>query len=91
MSESNVLLSTGLDVCPLRHVISFILPSLGVMSRIPTVLHLPIAHIDITRLIVICNDTYKFVAYSYCILQEFAVDNKVIVMSSAEVVRKMHA
>jgi len=58
----------SLDVCPFRHVISLILSSLGVMPRIPTALHLSVAHIDdITRLIVICNDTYKFTAYTYSI------------------------
>ena len=72
----------GIDVCLPRHVISLILPSLGVMLRILTALHLPVAHIDdITRPIAICNDTYKFVAYSYSILQEFTVDSKVMVTS----------
>jgi len=66
VSESRV--PSSLDVCP-SHVISFILPSLGVMPRIPTTLHLFVAHIDnITRLIAICNNTYKFVAYLYSIL-----------------------
>jgi len=67
VSESHV--PPSLDMCPSRHVISLILLSLGVMPRVPTALHLPIAHIDdITRLIVICNDTCKFVAYTYSIL-----------------------
>ena len=52
------------------------------MPRVPTALHLPAAYIDdITRPIAICNDTYKFVAYQYSILQEFTVDNKVMVTS----------
>ena len=34
VSESNVPSSVGLDVCPLRHVISLILPSLGVMLSV---------------------------------------------------------
>jgi len=35
VSESNVPPSAGLDVCPHKHVISLILPSFGVMPRIP--------------------------------------------------------
>ena len=42
-------------------------------------------------MIAICNDTYKFVAYPYSILQKFAVDNKVMVTSHLEAVRKLHA
>jgi len=58
----------------------------------PTTLHLPVAYIDdITRPIAICNDTHKFAAYLYSTLQEFAVDNKVIVTSRCEAVRKLHA
>ena len=71
--------SSSLGVCPSRHIISLILPSLGIMLRIPNALHLPVAHIDdITRLIAICNKPYKFAAYPYSILQEFTVDNRVI-------------
>jgi len=39
----------------------------------------------------ICNDTYKLVAYLYSILQEFTVDNKVMVTSNPEAVRKLYA
>jgi len=68
-----------------------ILPSLGVTLRVSIALHLHVAYIDnITTLIAICNDTYKFVAYSYNILQEFAVDSKVMVSSYPEVMRKWH-
>jgi len=92
MSESNVPLSAGLDVCSHRHVISLILLSLGVMFKIPNALHLLVAHIDdITRSIIICNDNYKFAANIYSILQEFAFDNKVIVTSHPEAVSKLHA
>jgi len=57
-----------------------------------TILHLPVAYIDdITRPIAICNDTHKFVAYPYSTLQEFTVDNKVMVTSRCEAVRKLHA
>jgi len=76
-------------VCPSRHPRYIIFPSLGIMPRVHIVLHSPVAHIDnITRPIVIYNDTYKFAAYSYNILQEFAVDNKVMVTSHPEAVRK---
>ena len=62
------------------------------MLRVPTVLHFPVAHIDdITSPIAICNDAYKFVANLYSILQEFAVDSKVMVTSHPEIVRKLHA
>ena len=58
----------------------------------PTTLHFPVAYIDdITRPIAICNNTHKFVAYPYSTLQEFAVDNTVMVTSHCEAVRKLHA
>jgi len=80
VSESNVPPSVVIDVCPPRHVIYIFLPSLGVMLRIPTALHLLVAHIDdITWPIAVCNDTYKFAANPYSIWQEFAVDNDVMV------------
>jgi len=61
-------------MCHPKHHIYLILPSLRVMPRVPTVLHLPIALIDnITKPIAIYNDTYKFATYPYSILQEFAV------------------
>ena len=92
MSESNVPPSAGIDVCHLRHVISLILPSLGVMLRIHIALHLLIAHINnITRPITICSDIYKFAANPYGIWQEFAVDNKMMFTSHPVAVRKLHA
>ena len=91
MSESNLPPSAGLDVCPSRYFRYIIFSSLGIMPRVPTVLHLPVAHIgDIIRPIAIRNDTYKFVAYPYSIWQEFAVDNKVMITSHLESVRKLH-
>jgi len=85
------LLLAEFDVCHPRHLIYLILPSLGVMLRVHTALHLPIAHIDnIIRLIAIYNDIYKFAAYPHNILQEFAVDSKLMVLSHPEVVRKLH-
>jgi len=62
------------------------------MPRVSTVLHLPVAHDDnLTIQIAICNDNYKFAAYLYSIVHEFAIDNKVIVTSYSETVRKLHA
>ena len=56
-----------------------------------TALHFLVEHIDdITRPIEICYDTYKFVAYSYSILQKFAVDIKVMLTSHCVAVRKLH-
>ena len=76
MSESNIPPSAGLDVCPFRHPKYIIFLSLRIMSRVPTALNLHVAYIDdITRPIVICNDTYKFATYPYSTLQEFAIDN----------------
>ena len=46
---------------------------------------------DITRPIAIYNKNYKFFAYPYSVLQEFTVDNKVIVTSHHGTVRKLHA
>ena len=62
------------------------------MLRVLTTLHLPVAYInDITRPIAICNNTHKFATYPYSTLQEFAVDNTVMVTSCCETVRKLHA
>jgi len=78
--ESNIPQFARLDVCPPRHPRYICFPSLRIMPKVPTALHLLFAHIDdMNRPIAICNDTYKFVAYPYSILQEFAVDNKVMV------------
>ena len=58
----------------------------------PTTLHLHVTYIDdITRSFAFYNHTHKFVAYMYSILQEFAVDNKVMVMNRSEAMRKLHA
>ena len=79
-------------MCHPKRPISLILSSLGVMLRVSTALHLPVAHIDdIIRPIAICNDTYKFNAHPYNILQEFTVGSKVMITSHPEVVRKLHA
>jgi len=61
------------------------------VPRVSTALHLHIEQINnIIRPIAIYNVTYKFVAYSYNILQEFAFDSKVMVTSHPEIVRKLH-
>ena len=66
------------------------LPS-GVMPKISIALHLPVAFDDITRQLINCNDNYRFSVCPHSVLQEFAVDNKVIVKSHSIIVRKMHA
>jgi len=51
-------------VCPPMHPVYIIFSSLGVMSRVSTPLHLPVAHNDnLTRQIAIYNDNYKFIAH----------------------------
>ena len=75
-----------LDVCHTRHPYIFF-PSLGVMPRVPTALHLSIAHDDITRQLANCDENYKFYAYSYSM---FAVYSEVFVTSHLEIVRKSH-
>jgi len=51
-------------------------------------LHLPVAHDETPRHIVICNDNYKFTAFSHNILQEIAVVNEVTGMFHNEIVMK---
>ena len=62
--ESNLSL-VKLDVCHSRHPICLILPSLGVMSRVPIALHLLVVHDDITRQLANCYENYKFSIYLY--------------------------
>jgi len=42
-------------------------------------------------MITTCNDTYKFAAYLYSILQEFTVDSKVMVTNHPEALKKLNA
>ena len=66
--ESNLPLSRFV-VCHPKHPIYLLFPSLGVMPRILTALHLSFAHDDdITRQLANCDENYKFVAYPYSIL-----------------------
>jgi len=70
-------------MCPPRPLIYLLFSSLGVMPRVSIALYLPAVYDDdITRLLTNCDENYKFVVYTYSILQVFAVDNKV---------RKLHA
>jgi len=84
----STLLSIGFDVCPPRHPIYSLFPSSGVM---PTSLHLHVTHDNITRQLASCNYNNRFSTCPYSILQEFAVDNEVIVMRHHEIVRELHA
>ena len=66
--ESNLSLAK-FDVYHPRYPIYLILPSLRVIPRVSTALHLSVVYInDITRLIAIYNNTYKFVTNTYNIL-----------------------
>jgi len=90
ISESNLPLA-GPDVCHPRHPIYLIFPLLGVMLRVPTALHLPVTHDDdITRQLANCDENYNFSVHPYSMLQKFAVDSEMIVMSHSEIVRKSH-
>jgi len=53
-------------------------------------LHLLITYNEIPRQIAICNDDYKFAAFSRSILQEFAVVNKVTGMIHSEIEKTLH-
>ena len=79
------------DVCYSRHSIYPIFSSLCVIPRVLTALHLLIAHDDdITRQLVNCDDKYKFSVYPYSMLQKFAIDSELIIMSHLGIVRKSH-
>jgi len=52
-------------------------------------LHLLVAY-DITKQLTNDNNYYNFFACSYSILQEFAVEIKVMITSHLEVIRKLH-
>ena len=76
---------------PPRHPKYIIFSSLEIMPSAYCIAFACYVYCAITRPIAICDDTYKFVAYSYNILQEYAIDNKVMVTSHLEVVSKLHA
>jgi len=50
-----------------------------------------LAYDETLRQIAICIDDYKFVAFSYSILQEFAVNKEVTCMSHLEIVMALHS
>jgi len=65
-------------------------PILEVESSESIVLHLPVAYDKTPKLIAICNDDYKFAAFSHSILQEFVVVNEVTGMFHPEIVGTFH-
>ena len=67
ISPTNVMLLAVSEVRLPRKFMSFSL-SLGVELSESIALHLPIAHDETCRYIAICNDDYKFAAFSYSIL-----------------------
>ena len=60
------------------------------MHRVSTVLHLHVAYDDITGHLANDNDNYKFFACPHSILQEFAVENEVMVTSQPKIGRELH-
>ena len=44
-----------------------------------SLMHLHVTHDEIHKQIAICNDDYKFAAYPYSSLHEFALDDEVTV------------
>jgi len=60
------------------------------MPRVSTALHLPVVFDGIIRQLANYNDKYKFSAYPYSVLQEFAFDSEVILTSYSEIARKLH-
>jgi len=58
-----------LVVCPFRHPVYIISPPIGVLPRVPTVLHLHVAlDDDFTRQLANCDENYKFLVFSCSIL-----------------------
>ena len=47
-------------------------------------LYLPVAHDEMSRQIVICNDDYKFTTYPHSILHDFVIDDEVMVTNYFE-------
>jgi len=52
---------------------------------------LHVAYDETLRQIAICNDEYKFVTFSYSILQKFEVVNEVTGMFHLEIVMMLHS
>ena len=62
-------------------------PSLGVTPSKSITLYLPVAYAEIA----ICNDDYKFAAFSHSILQEFKHVNEVTGMFHPLIVIMLHS
>jgi len=60
------------------------------VPRVSTALHLLVVYNNVTRQLGSDNDNYKFSACPYSILQEFAVENEVVVISYPEIRRELH-
>jgi len=68
VSKSSIPSLEGLDVCHSRHHIYLFFSSLRVMRRIPTALHLHVAHDDdISRQLANCDVKYKFFLYIHIV------------------------
>jgi len=61
------------------------------MRRVPTVLHLLIAHDDIIKQLANYSENYKFFVYACSMLQKYAIGCEVIVTSHPEIVSKSSA
>ena len=88
MSPSNGIPLPVYEVCPRKFLSVFSL-YLGVDSSESVALHLPIEHDKTPGHIAICNDDYKFTAFSHSILQELIV-NEVMGMFHSEIVVTLH-
>ena len=80
VSPTNVILLAVSEVCLSRKLMSFFPLHLRVEPSESIALHLLVAHDETSRQIAICNDDYRFAAFSHSILQEFAVVNEVTSM-----------
>jgi len=88
--EFSISLAESVAHLPRHSMYLFSLPS-GIMPRVCTAFHLPVAYNDITRQLANCNCNYYFFACPYSVFQEFAVDSEAIVTSHSEIARKLHA
>ena len=86
--ESNILLSEFV-ACLTRHLTCPIFALLEVMHRMSTALHLPVAYDDIIGQLTNDNDNYKFSTCPYSILQEFAVENEVTIITNLKIEREL--
>ena len=68
VGSSDAILLAVSEVSSPRKLMSLFLPSLGVTYSESITLHLPDAYDGTLKQIVICNDDYKFAAFSHSIL-----------------------